>query len=99
MALVACVSLLSQLCVGFGAEDRLDWCIQPLLLICFSGVIVFLCDDRCSLPSVFTGAAQVQSTSKQCLQGRHRHILGLMKLHFMREDVLVSAFHCVMFFL
>lgn len=44
----ACVSLLSQLCTGFGAQDSLDRC--PVSS--FSGVVVIVCDDRHSSPPV-----------------------------------------------
>lgn len=45
-------------------EQRTDLTgVQPLLVSCFSGVIVFICDGRRSSPSVLPGTAQVQSTS------------------------------------
>lgn len=37
--------------------------VQPLPVSCFSGVIVFICDDRCSLLPALPDTAQVQSTS------------------------------------
>lgn len=61
-------------------EQRTDLTVvQPLLVSCFSVVIVLLCDERCSLLSVLPGTAQVQSTSWECLQWRHSCVLSLMK--------------------